>query len=82
MQRFASTRAPDTLGTNKRLLVSLPKTINIAPGKSVALPLTFTPSGDAAGKEFLLASVVYNGKPAEKNPADNSVFSTTVVLFK
>jgi cyclophilin family peptidyl-prolyl cis-trans isomerase len=74
--------SPDTLGTNKRLLVSLPKTINIAPGKSVALPLKFTPAAVAAGKEFLLASVVYNGKPADKNPADNSVFSTTVVLFK
>jgi hypothetical protein len=68
--------------SSDRLLATLPKTINLAPGKSVVIPLKFTPTSVSAGQEFLLAGVVYNGKPAEKNPGDNSVFSTTVVVFK
>jgi hypothetical protein len=65
------------------LLVTLPKKLSIKSGKSVLVKFNLVaPQGAVEpGYHYLLAKVDFTGPFAEKNPADNQVFSQSEVLF-
>jgi hypothetical protein len=75
--------ADQTADAGDPVLITLPTKIDLKPGGSATLSVTFTPNKSIApkGREFVGAQAIFNGSPADANPLDNVVFSTKTILF-
>ena len=71
-----------TAGEATMQLVSLPESLKLNPGQSTTFHASFTaPSNVVAGTYFLSATANFPTKPADKNPADNTIFSSNSIAY-